>query len=410
MDSVQFDALVTRLSGQGTRRRILGVLGLLGAAGMGLATESAAKKKKKNKRKKTKRCTPESVAQTCAGTCGSVTNNCKQPVDCGTCGCTPTCNNPTPVCQDRACVACTNSTQCPAGTRCDGGSCTACDVVCTGTPEACGATLRAAITSAAAGATLVVCPGIYLGRFDVERALNLIGAGAGGDAASSTILDGEYRDGVLQNAASVTTTLQAMTIRRGDSRVGGRGSGITNLGDLTLVDVVVTANRNSEVGGSGGIVNIGTLTLRRTRVSGNTSHEGGGIMNRGAVTLEQGSVIGGDRPEDANTATNGGGIYSTDGSVTLASGSRITGNTGHTVGGGIYTTGSVVTLESDSRISGNTAGNQGGGGIFAVSSLVFAQSGALVCDNSGPQCAYTGIPQGGFWGDCPSPTSGVCPG
>lgn len=44
---------------------------------------------------KTPQCEPESLAQTCAGTCGSVQNNCQQSVDCGSCKCNPAC----PACQ-----------------------------------------------------------------------------------------------------------------------------------------------------------------------------------------------------------------------------------------------------------------------------------------------------------------------
>jgi hypothetical protein len=54
VDSDQFDALVSRLSNQLTRRRSLGLLGAAGAAGVGLVTDAEAKKKKhKKKRKKT---------------------------------------------------------------------------------------------------------------------------------------------------------------------------------------------------------------------------------------------------------------------------------------------------------------------------------------------------------------------
>ncbi|MDQ2655574.1 MAG: hypothetical protein M3Z20_21310, partial [Chloroflexota bacterium] len=54
--------------------------------------------KGKNKgkgRDKQPACQPESLAQTCADTCGAVQNNCQQAVDCGSCTCQPTC----PICQ-----------------------------------------------------------------------------------------------------------------------------------------------------------------------------------------------------------------------------------------------------------------------------------------------------------------------
>ena len=36
-------------------------------------------------------CRPESRARTCAGTCGTVTNNCQKSIDCGSCACDPPC-------------------------------------------------------------------------------------------------------------------------------------------------------------------------------------------------------------------------------------------------------------------------------------------------------------------------------
>lgn len=65
------------------------------AAAAGLAGTVALEAKKKKKRKK--KCKPEPAATTCAGQCGSITNNCKKVVDCGVCVCTPPCG---------ACFAC----------------------------------------------------------------------------------------------------------------------------------------------------------------------------------------------------------------------------------------------------------------------------------------------------------------
>lgn len=51
MDAHQFDALVSRLSTNLTRRHSLGVLGVVGASAAGLVSEADAKKKKKKKNK-----------------------------------------------------------------------------------------------------------------------------------------------------------------------------------------------------------------------------------------------------------------------------------------------------------------------------------------------------------------------
>lgn len=51
MESTQFDDLIRRLSEQVTRRRSLGLLGMLGTAGLSTTDEALARKKKKKKRK-----------------------------------------------------------------------------------------------------------------------------------------------------------------------------------------------------------------------------------------------------------------------------------------------------------------------------------------------------------------------
>jgi hypothetical protein len=62
---------------------------------------AAVDSEKKKKKKKKKKCTPDSTATTCAGKCGSVTNNCNQAVDCGPCaGCDPACGT---CCNDVCC-------------------------------------------------------------------------------------------------------------------------------------------------------------------------------------------------------------------------------------------------------------------------------------------------------------------
>ena len=111
MDESRFDALARTLSTSDSRRRLLASLAavpLLGSlipefdmadargrrrhARHGQRDEHhhlTTQKKKRKKRKKT--CQPESMARTCSGTCGTVTNNCQQPVECGSCACDPAC-------------------------------------------------------------------------------------------------------------------------------------------------------------------------------------------------------------------------------------------------------------------------------------------------------------------------------
>ena len=105
MDARHVDALSRALASARTRRGVFGVLAALTAAGGWLASRDeaeAGKRKRRNarsahrdrapnsekkKKRKKKKCRPESAAQTCAGRCGQVSNNCGQPVACGSCAC-----------------------------------------------------------------------------------------------------------------------------------------------------------------------------------------------------------------------------------------------------------------------------------------------------------------------------------
>ena len=109
-------------------------------------------------------CVPESKAQTCAGKCASVTNNCGTLDDCGACSCHPSCGEcftcdpatgecivdatqggdacgePGQVCQADGRCAC-NDGSCGSGRRCAGGQCicdaTSCPTGCCDEAEVC---------------------------------------------------------------------------------------------------------------------------------------------------------------------------------------------------------------------------------------------------------------------------------
>ncbi len=109
MDASHFDELIRSLT-SGPRRGVLGVLAAATLLGGLLAVLDPAEGEAKGQRKrhkkphhhskhtgnragkkKKRRCKPNSKATTCAGKCGSVKNNCKKTVDCGSCACNPAC-------------------------------------------------------------------------------------------------------------------------------------------------------------------------------------------------------------------------------------------------------------------------------------------------------------------------------
>lgn len=279
--------------------------------------------------------------------------------------------------------------QTPCGQTCvnlqgDAANCGACGQVCAAT-LACEAgncclpataNLQAAISAAAVGATLRLCAGTWTvgSTVEIARDLTLIGAGAG-----QTILDGGNAVRVVTIAAGAEVTLQDLTIARGSANLG---AGLFNEKTARLRGVIVTDNHATLQGG--GIFNGGDLTLLHgSRVAANgTSKAGGGIYNAssGTVTLEAGSTIGGDRPEDANSATDsGGGIHNLGGTITMADGSRVAGNTAN-FGGGIWSSG-AVTLRNGSRVVDNSAG-AGGGLLNGSGGTLTLKEGSRVSGNS----------------------------
>jgi hypothetical protein len=123
MDDTTFDQLARRLERLISRRAALGGLagaGLLAAFG-GSSLDAVGKRKKK---KKKKRCKPESLAVTCAGTCGRVENNCKKAVSCPDC---PTCQR----CSSGGCEPdpAQDGQSCGASKVCDDGACVDCGFI-----------------------------------------------------------------------------------------------------------------------------------------------------------------------------------------------------------------------------------------------------------------------------------------
>lgn len=144
MDPDRLDHLARSFATAGSRRHLIGLLGGLPLAGGvfgSLDLEQAEGKERRRRRKqrhkqrkdpgkrkgkRTKPCKAESVADTCAGKCGSVTNTCKKQVDCGSCDCTPACAECF-TCQGAAggpgtCVPQDAGTPCGAATTCELGT------------------------------------------------------------------------------------------------------------------------------------------------------------------------------------------------------------------------------------------------------------------------------------------------
>lgn len=419
MDSSRFDSLARTLSDAGTDRRTLtGLLGGALLAALPIATEARKKRQRhkhsddarkdhhgtgidsEKKKKKKKKCKPESAAVTCAGKCGSVTNNCKQGVTCGSCACSPACGvcftcqagantpgtcvadpqkvdqpcggpgqvcqangacvcsnsacsnptpvcgqefceactndaqcqtagkgdiccngscfagdccdntvcaNPTPICTQHTCSACTNTSECGNKEICDNGSCEACDVCANDcayqTPEQ---AIKVGWPSATEPITARICPGTY-GRVFKDLYtpdVTLIGAGDGEDPAYNTIFTDVGSDDAVARFEGGTSTLRGVRV------TGGNGGGVlNNFASLSLADCSIIGN--SIVGVGGGIQNNGVLNATNVKAEGNVaSNQGGGLFNfsGSTITFAGSNLVAENTLTDPGSAFTGSGI------------------------------------------------------------------------------------------------------
>lgn len=325
MDAPQFDALSKTLSTGETRRKVLGALAAAPALG-GLVALFArdeaearkrragrkhdghgvdAEKKRKKKKKKKKKCQPEPAATTCAGKCGTVTNNCKQSVSCTPCACKPSCAGKCDGGRDGCGGTCSGG--CSANQICDGGVCHACDVCADGCTYD---SVRNAARQASAGDTLYICPGIYnrpedggeVASFEVN--MTVVGAGS---AEGGTILDGEGEASnfVLVEINDATVTLRSLAIQGGNRQGDVAGGLRIRSSTVTLDDVTVIDNNSSVAGGGIVVEDTSTLTLKNTTVRDNTAPNGAGILNEGTVIFESGNDVSGNTT--GNCVNNGTG-------------------------------------------------------------------------------------------------------
>ena len=199
--------------------------------------------------------------------------------------------------------------------------------------------------------------------------------------------------GIYANGGTVTLTDGSISNNTATgSGTTGLGGGIYSKGALTIEGATIggtaTTAKNSAYDGAGVYVAGGTVSHTSGSVRFNeASHNGGGIYSTGGtVTIDGADALVGD-----NTATNGngGGVYAV-GTVTVT-GATISNNhadqTGDDcgLGGGIYAEAgsNTITIESGSSITGNTA--QHGAGLYAASGTVDVKTNSAITSNAASQ-------------------------
>jgi len=221
---------------------------------------------------------------------------------------------------------------------------------------------------------------------DINSAMTIVGPG-------SSLLTVRRNSGSffrIFNITSGTVGLSGLTVRDGRtpdavSPNDNFGGGIQNQGNLTMTDVIVTANQTggtvyvSSAGSGGGVANLqsATLTMTNCSVTGNITGnsppghgdmnggDGGGIYTQGTLTMTNCIVSGNSTGNGLYRGGHGGGVYNV--ATMILSNTTITSNvtgngSGGAEGGGIYSDGSGSLLNC--TVSGNmTTGSGLGGGI-----------------------------------------------
>ena len=191
--------------------------------------------------------------------------------------------------------------------------------------------------------------------------------------------------GAIESSAG-TITVDGGTIA--DNTAGnGDGGGINVAVGIAIVQNSCTIENNVANGSGGGIsTEIATTTIANSNISDNSAFSNGGGIDSGGgdVTVENSCTID-NNVAGHSTVGDGGGIYVLAGTFTVQNSCTLDNNVADRSGGGIDTDDATITV-ANSTISENSAGNsiQGanyGGGIHSNGGN-FSLIGSLVENNS----------------------------
>jgi|GEM_PF-1334408 len=222
--------------------------------------------------------------------------------------------------------------------------------------------LRAAITSAAAGDTInITATGtltLTSGEIAIAKNLNIVGPGASNLTISGNGSSRIFNIVAGSSAADAPVSISGVTLSRGaatgtcPSPTSGSGGAILATESLTLTNVVLSSNSAVRNGGAlaWAMRRSGqALTLAGTTFSGNST----GCSAASAQALGGGLYVG----YEATLATGSAAV------VTI-SGATFTGNTASRSGGGIAISAPATVSINQTRIVGNTATSAYGGGVY----------------------------------------------
>jgi hypothetical protein len=192
---------------------------------------------------------------------------------------------------------------------------------------------------------------IYSETIVIDKSLTLVG--------DATIINAQGEGTAVTITNNATVIMQNMTIQNGSEG----GIQLIN-GDLTLLNVTLSNNDATDLGGALYVASGSSAQLNQVTIRQNTAVSGGAIYNDGTVVANNLTL-------SLNFATNGAGIYnSSNGTILLDTQTSIRQNgTTETLttqtGGGIFNAGSLTLQNLD--ITNNKA--QNGAGVYNVGSL-----------------------------------------
>jgi CSLREA domain-containing protein len=225
------------------------------------------------------------------------------------------------------------------------------------------------------------------GDLDITDALIIVGS-----SSSSTLIDGNRLDRVLEVAVDASLTINQVVVANGrvDTGTSGvGGAGILNSSSLTVKNSWVFSNtahtlRGGGLYNNGGAITITNSTIISNAITGNSAREGAGISNfSGSLYIESSQVA-----NNIGGFGYGGGIYS--GQNAIISDTVITNNDAD-FGGGLYLSGSALVVNSiisdNVTISGATDAGRGGGIYYESSVDALEISNSVIISNTGQQGA-----------------------
>lgn len=257
------------------------------------------------------------------------------------------------------------------------------------------ATIAAAITAANAGDRLLLEGGVtFNANLNITKNLTLRGgyAGCGSGSATITTINGGGVDRVMYINGNLIITLENLNITHGYT--DGNGAGIFVGTNAQVTGTNLNIYNNTSVGLGGGIRLLGgRASFSTTNIYNNTATAGAGVNGEisgafnpvlnltsyadvydnqaltgsslgGGVYMSQGTVSVADCSDIySNDAIQGGGAYLITSTLTIGgSCSEIQSNTATGNGGGIYAQDSTVNLDNQAEVVSNEAGYGGGVG------------------------------------------------